>query len=89
MHVAGLVGTKLVPELANRLEERQPLDVADRAADLAQQKVDAVMARHDEFFDRVGHVRNDLDGPAEIEALAFLRDDPLIDAPGGDIVRPR
>ena len=35
---------QLVAELADGLEERQALDVADRAADLHQHEVDAVVA---------------------------------------------
>ncbi len=40
----------------------------------------------DEILDRVGDVRNDLDGRAEIVATALLGDDVLIDAAGGDVV---
>ena len=35
---------QLVAELADRLEERQALDIADRAADLAQDEIDALVA---------------------------------------------
>ena len=37
-------------------------------------------------LDLVGDVRNDLDGGAEIIAAAFLVDDVLVDAAGGDVV---
>ena len=77
---------QLVAELADGLEEGQAFDVADRAADLAQNEVDILVAGGDEGLDRVGDVRNDLDGRAEIVAAAFLGDDLLIDAPGGDVV---
>ena len=40
-----------------------------------------------EFLDRVGDVRDDLDGRAEIIAAPFLGDDVAVDAAGGDIVR--
>jgi len=39
-----------------------------------------------EVLDRVGDVRDDLDGRAEIVAAALLGDDVLIDAAGGDVV---
>ena len=77
---------QLVAELADRLEERQALDVADRAADLAQHEVDALVARRDEILDGVGDVRDDLHGRAEIVAATLLGDDLLVDAPGGDVV---
>ena len=40
-----------------------------------------------EFLDRVGDVRDDLDGRAEIVAAPLLGDDVAVDAAGGDIVR--
>ena len=40
----GVAARQLVAELADRLEERQALDVADRAADLDQHEVDALVA---------------------------------------------
>ena len=39
-----------------------------------------------EFLDRVGDVRDDLDGRAEIVAAPLLGDDVAIDAAGGDVV---
>ena len=81
-----VVARQLVAELADRLEERQALDVADRAADLAQHEVEAVVAVADEVLDRVGDVRDHLDGGAEIVAAPLLVDDVLIDPAGGDVV---
>ena len=70
----------LVAELANRLEERQALDVADGAADLAQHEVEIVGLGERERLDRVGDVRDDLDRGAEIVAAALLLDDVVVDA---------
>ena len=42
VHVEHVVAAELVAQLADRLEERQALDVADRAADLDQHDVDVV-----------------------------------------------
>ena len=42
-------------------DERQALDISDRAADLADDEVAAVSLRQREFLDRVGDVRDDLD----------------------------
>ena len=43
--VADVLGAGLAPELADRLEERQRLDVADRAADLGDHHVESGSAR--------------------------------------------
>ena len=40
-----------------------------------------------EFLDRIGDVRNDLNGGAKILAATFLGDDVLINPPRSDIVR--
>ena len=89
MDVDRVVARQVVAELADRLEERQALDVADRAADLAQHEVDTLVAVADEILDRVGDVRDHLDGGAEIVAAPLLGEDVLIDAAGGDVVRSR
>ena len=86
MNVDGMIARQFVLELTNRFEERQALDVADGAADFHQHEIIFVIAREHEFLDRVGDVRNHLNGRAEIIAAAFLGDDVLIDAPGGDVV---
>src|SRR5690606_23823222 len=70
---------ELVGFLADRLEERQALDIADRAADLAQHEILAVQVGLDELLDCIGDVRNDLDGGAEIIAASFARDDGRVD----------
>ena len=77
---------QIVAELADRLEKRQALDVADRAADFDQHEIDMLIALENEFLDGVGDMRNDLDRRAEIIAAPLLGDDVLIDAPGRDIV---
>ena len=84
--VDGVAARQLVAELADRLEERQALDVADRAADLAEHEVELVVAVEDEVLDGVGDVRDHLHGAAEIVAAPLLGDDLLVDAAGGDVV---
>ena len=83
-----MTARQLVAELADRLEERQALDVADGAADLAEHEVEALVAVEDEVLDGVGDVRDHLHGGAEIVAAALLGDDLLVDAAGGDVVLP-
>ena len=85
----GVPARQLLAELADRLEERQALDVADRAADLHQHEIEILVAVEHELLDRVGDVRDHLDGGAEIVAAPLLGDDVVIDAPGGDVVLAR
>ena len=89
MDVERVMTRQLVAELADRLQERQALDVADRPADLDQHEIETVIPLADEVLDGVGDVGNDLDGRAEIVAAAFLGEDLLVDAAGGDVVLAR
>ena len=61
MDEAHPLAAEFVAELADRLEERQALDVADRAADFAQDEIFVAEIGLDELLDRVGDVRDDLD----------------------------
>ena len=72
----------VLAELADRLEERQALDVADGAADLDDHDVDVAGDGPDAVLDLVGDVRDDLDGPAEVVAAALLLDHRLVDLAG-------
>ena len=71
----------LAPELADRLEERQRLDVADRAADLGDDDVGRrrLGRAPDARLDLVRDVRDHLHGRAEELALALLAQDGLPD----------
>src|ERR1700733_12144582 len=86
MNIDGMIARQLFLELPDRLEERQALDVADGAADLAQHEVELVVAVEDEILDRIGDVRDHLDGGAEIIAAPLLGENVLVDATGGDVV---
>src|SRR5579859_994 len=77
---------EFVRQLANRLEERQALDVADRAADLAQDEILVRDVGLDEFLDGVDDVRNDLHRGAQILAAALAPDHGRIDPAGRDAV---
>jgi hypothetical protein len=61
-----VAAAKLVAKLADRFDERQAFDIADGPANLADDEIEAVNVGQREFLDRVGDVRNDLDGRAEI-----------------------
>src|SRR3984893_491668 len=84
------LAAELVAELADRLEERQALDVADRAADFAKDEILVGEIGLDELLDRVSDVGDDLDRRAQIFAAPFAADDRGVDPPGGDrIAAPR
>ena len=87
MDVDRMMARQIVAQLSDRLEERQALDIADRAADFAQHEIETLIALADEILDGIGDVRDHLDGRAEIVAAALLREDVLIDAAGRDVVR--
>ena len=82
MNVERVVAADLLPELPDRFEEGQALDVADRAADFHQHDVDALRDRADGVLDFVRDVRNDLDRAPEVVAAPLLLDDALVDLPG-------
>ena len=81
-----MLARQIVAELADRLEERHALDVADRAADLDQDEVVPLVAFQDEFLDGVGDVGDDLHRRAEEVAVPLARDQLLVDPPRGDVV---
>ena len=75
----------VLAELADGLEERQALDVADGAADLHQDHVDVAGHGADAVLDLVGDVRDDLNGAAEVVAAPLLLDDRHVDLAGGPV----
>src|SRR4051794_15799157 len=81
----------VLAHLADRLEERQALNVADGPANLDDDDVGLAVARHalDALLDLVGDVRNDLDCAAEVVAAALLGNHGLVDAPGRDVAQLR
>ena len=76
--VQHVVFAEVLLELADRLQERQALDVADGAADLDDDDVGVV-----------GDVGDDLHGPAQVISPALLLDDREIHLAGGDVVVAR
>ena len=86
MHVEDVLAAHVLAELADRLEEREDLDVADGPADLGDHDVDLVVGEADDpFLDLVGDVRDDLDRLAEVRAPALLGQDLLVDRAGGGV----
>ena len=75
VNVERVLAADVLPQLADRLEERQALDVADRPADLDEDDVDVVRDGADAVLDLVGDVRDDLHGAPEVVAAPLLLDD--------------
>ena len=80
---------KFLAHLADGFDERQGLDVADRAADFDDGHVDFLRHLLHGSLDFVGDVRDDLHGLAEVVAAALLGDDLLVDAAGGPVIVAR
>jgi len=84
--VADVLAAELDAHLPDRLEERQALDVADRAADLDDRDLRVARARRDPRLDLVGDVRDHLHGAAQVVAAALLADHALVDLAGREVV---
>ena len=86
VQVADVLATDVGAELADGLEERDDLDVADRAADLDDDDVDVLGGEPlHPLLDLVGDVRDDLDGLAQVVAPALLRYHRRVDRAGGGV----
>ena len=86
VHVADVVAADVEAELPDGLEEREDLDVADRAADLGDDDVDVVAGQaRDAALDLVGDVRDDLHGLAEVVAAALGGQHRRVDRAGGGV----
>ena len=72
VHEDTLAARLVLAELADRLEEGQPLDIAHGATDFAKHEVDLIVADVDEVFDFVGNVGDHLNGLAQIIAAALF-----------------
>src|SRR5690606_2413068 len=91
VHEGGIVAPQTQVHLAGGFQERQGLDVADRAADLDDGHVGGAVpggigAARDEVLDLVGDVRNDLDRLAQVVAPALLAQHGFVDLAGGEVV---
>ena len=82
----GVFASEFEAHLANGFEEGKRLDVADGAADLDDDDVDAFGNFFDGGFDFVGDVRNDLHGFAKVVAAALFAQDRFVDAAGGPVI---
>ena len=91
VEVEDVLRPRFPPELADRLEEGQRLDVADRAADLRDDHVGVTRRADpaDPVLDLVRDMRNHLDRRAQVLALALLPDHGVPDRSGGVVCVPR
>ena len=75
MDVASVGLAELEPQLSNGLEKGQGLDVADRAADLDDDDISAVLQGSHRVLDLIGDMRDHLHGLAQVVAPTLLIDD--------------
>ena len=84
--VEDVLPADVLAELPDGLEEREDLDVADRAADLGDDDVDVVGGEAaDPLLDLVGDVGDHLHGRAEVVAPALLAQHRGVDRAGGGV----
>ena len=87
MDVERIVRADFLLDLADGLEERLALDIADRTADLRDDDISAVCLRHvvDLLLDLVRDVRDDLHGMTLILTVTLLVQNGPVHLTGGDI----
>src|SRR6266700_6449234 len=84
-----IIAPQLLAHLPDGFHERQRFNIADRAANFDDRDVHILRNLLHRRFDFVSDVRNYLDGLAEIISATLLRDDLLVNAPGGPVVIAR
>ena len=91
VHVDDILRADFENELPDRLEKRQPFDVADRAADFGDDDVDffRIGDLTNARLDFIGDVRDHLHGLAEIIAAPFFQDNALVNLAARQVVVPR
>ena len=77
---------QLIPQLTNSFQKRQPLNIADGAADFDKDKILILKVIRRKFLDRIGDMGNDLNRSAEIVPATFLADHRLVYPPRRHIV---
>ena len=84
--ITDVVPAHVLAELADRLQEREDLDVAHRAADLGDDDVDVLgpQALDPEFY-LVGDVGDDLDRLAQVLAPALFANNRLVNGASGGV----
>ena len=82
----GVVAAQFLPHLADSFQERQRFDVTHGAADLDNRDIHVLRHLLHGAFNFIGHMRNHLDGFAEIITTPFFGNDLLVDTSGGPVV---
>ena len=86
MDIEGIFLAEITPQLANRLNERKPLNIANGAADLNDCNISLPLKAQDRLLDFVGYMRNHLDCTAKVITPALLGNYTVIDTPGGVVM---
>src|SRR5713226_2319941 len=87
VHVKDVLTAEVVLQLPDRFQEGERFDVANRPADFDDDDIRVVFPGYagDALLDLIGHVRDDLDGPAQVIATSLLGDHLGIDFAGGHV----
>ena len=83
-HIAALL---LAPELPNRLQKRQRLDIAHRPADLDYRHIAMLRPVDKRQLNLIGYVRNDLHRPPQIVATTLFRYHAMVNPTRRAVVR--
>ena len=89
VHVKDVLAAEIVLQLADRFQEGERFDVADRPTDFDDHDVGVVFPGdpRDAFLDLIGHVGDHLHRPTQVVATSLLGDHLGIDLAGGDVAR--
>ena len=86
MDITDVLASQVAAQLADRLQERLPLDIPRRAPDLYDGNICHALQPEDSLLDLVRDVRNHLDRLPQIISPALLLDDRFINLAGGEVV---
>ncbi len=86
MNVHHVLAPEVPSEFPDRFEERQALDIADRAANFDDTKVGILGRQQNPLLDLVGDVRNHLHRRTEVIAAPLLLDDRVVNLAGRAVI---
>ena len=86
MHIAHVVAAFFKTDLANRLKERQRLNVTDRSANFDDGNIGTVGTGLDLELDLIGDVRNNLNRFAEILATTLFFEHGVVNLTGREVI---
>ena len=88
VNIQNILAAQVPSHLAHRFQERQPLDIAHRAADLTDGDIISFGGGEDAPFDLVGDMRDHLNRAAKVIAAPFLGNHRLVNLPRRAVIFP-